>query len=150
MQFVADRDRVAVDRDGGCVAVDVIPFEAEEFAASHPGVGCEPERREQAVACCGMQERLELLGCPGLLLDLGDGAQFGGVGDERDVARHDPPFDGVVEGTADDEMDLQHRLRSERPGPVGGVELVLVEGFEMMQAEPAGSGPCRGWGGCAG
>ncbi|GBE22666.1 hypothetical protein BMS3Bbin01_02042 [bacterium BMS3Bbin01] len=83
-----------------------------------------------------MQERLELLGCPGLLLDLGDGAQFGGVGDERDVARHDPPFDGVVEGTADDEMDLQHRLRSERPGPVGGVELVVVEGFEMMRAEP--------------
>ena len=49
------------------VEVDVGPAEAEHLVAAHPGHGGEPQRREQPVTGGGPQERLQLLGRPGLL-----------------------------------------------------------------------------------
>jgi len=58
----------------------------------------------------GPQEQLQLLGCPGLLLDLGDRPEPRCVGHEGDVVGDEPATNSVAEGTADDEVYLVHRL----------------------------------------
>ena len=85
----------------------------------------------------GPQERLELLGGPCLLLDLGDGAEPWRVGDEGDVAGDEPSAGGVRESAADDEVDLVDGLGSETGAAVGRMEEVLVEAFEMVGSQPA-------------
>ena len=136
MHVVADGDEPSVDRHGGRFEVDVGPLQAEQFAASQPGVGGEPHGGEEAVARRLTQESLQLLGCPGLLLDFGDRSEFRCVSHDGDVACHDASTHGVVEGATDDEMDLQHRLGSQGLASVGRVQLLVVERFEMMRAQP--------------
>jgi hypothetical protein len=53
----------------------------------------------------------------------------------RDIAGHDPSTHSVVEGASDDEMDLQHCLGCEWLPPVGWVEFLVVECFEMVRAQ---------------
>src|ERR1700674_697684 len=75
LQLVGDGDEPAVDRDGrGCVVV-VVPAEAEQLVATHPGEGRDPEGGKVAVASRFAQELLEFWRAPGLLLDPRDRAQ---------------------------------------------------------------------------
>ena len=84
---------------------------------------------------CSTEKPLQLLGCPGLLLDLGDRPELRCVSHERDVAYHDASTHRVVEGATDDQMDCQHRLWRQGVASVGRVELLVVERLEMMRLE---------------
>jgi len=132
VEVVANSDEASVDRHRVLVEVDVAPFEAEEFAATHPGVGREPERREQATPDRSSQERCQLLGCPGLGFVFGYRPEPRCVRDERDVAGLNPALFGVIEGAADDEMNLEHRVGCQCLRIcVGGSELRVVQGFRV-------------------
>ena len=87
---------------------------------------------------------LQLLGGPGLLLDLGDRPQPRCVGDEGDVAGDETAADGVAEGAADDEVHLVHRLGCQRPSTVAGVQHPVVEGLEVVWSQPAEAGRAEG------
>ncbi|MDK1018821.1 MAG: hypothetical protein QGD89_05420 [Actinomycetota bacterium] len=54
---------------------------------------------------------------------------------ERDVACHDASTGGIIEGATDDEMDLQHGLGCQWFPPVGWMEFLVVERFEMVWAQ---------------
>jgi hypothetical protein len=60
------------------------------------------------------------LGCPSLLLHLLDHPECRCVSYHSDIASLDAYTGGVVEGTADDEMDLQHGLGCQRIAFIGG------------------------------
>ena len=90
------------------------------------------------------EERLQLLGGPGLGLDLGDRPEPWRVGDERDVPVDEPPLLGVGERTADDEVDLEDGLRCERPAPVGRAEHRLVERVELFGPQAPDRDPPEG------
>lgn len=49
MESVSHRHEATVYREGSGAEVDVIPLQAEEFAAAQPGVGHQPQGREQAM-----------------------------------------------------------------------------------------------------
>ena len=95
----------------------------------------EPQRGEQPVARCGTQEPLQLLSGPGLLLHFGNRPELRGVSHERDVACHDASTGGIIGGATDDEMDLQHGLGCQGFPPVGWMEFLVVERFEMVWAQ---------------
>jgi hypothetical protein len=63
-----------------------------------------------------------MLGGPGLLFDLGDRSQPRGVGDERDVARHEPAAESIGECAADDEVHFVDGLGREGSATVGWVQ----------------------------
>ncbi len=92
----------------------------------------------------GTQERLELLGGPGVLLDLRDRPQSWCVGDDRGVSRDEPAAHGVGERTPDDEMNLVDGLRRERRSTVGWIEEPVVERFEVVGSEASQSDPADG------
>ena len=126
----------------GLVEVDVGPAQPEELAATHAGHCRQPERGEQSMAGGGPQEQAELFGGPCLLFDLGDRPQPWCVGDEGDVAVDQPAADGVVEGAADDEVDLVDGLRCQCPAAVGGVQHPVVQLLEVVgpqRAQPGGA-----------
>lgn len=77
VELVADGDEPAVDRQAGVLEVEVAPAQAEQFAAPQTGVGRQPQGGEQPVSGRSPQERLELLGGPGVLFDTGYGPQPG-------------------------------------------------------------------------
>jgi hypothetical protein len=144
-KFIADGDEAPVDRHGGFVQVDVGPAEAQEFAATHPGVGGEPERREQPMSDPSLQKLAELFGSPGLGFVFGDGAESWCVGDVGDVAGEHSSFDCSSEGAADDEVDVEHGLGCERPHVgVGGSEFGVVEAFEVGDVEASDRGSAEG------
>ena len=136
MQFVVDGDEPAVDRDRRCLVVVVVPLEAEQLVAAHPGEGGEPERGEVPVSCSCAKELLELRGRPRLLFDLGDGAEPGRVGDEGHVAGNQSSADGVGERTPDHEVDLVHGLGCERRASVRRMEQSVVERLEVVISKP--------------
>jgi hypothetical protein len=135
VEFVGDGDEAAVDGDGGGGEVDVGPAQPEEFAAAHAGAGGQPQSREQAMTSGRPQEGPQFLRGPGLLFDLGDRAQPRGLGEEGDVARHEPFADGVAEGAADDEVHIEHGLCSERLACVGRVQHPVVERPDLRGAQ---------------
>lgn len=141
MQLVGDGDEPPVDGDGRGLLIEVVPAQPEQLIAAHAGERRHPQRGEEPVAGGGSQERLQLLGGPGLLLDLGDGPEPGGVGDQRDIAGDEATACGVFESAADDEVDLVHRLRRERGAAVARVQEPLVERLEMMRAQPPQADP---------
>ena len=94
---LGDRDESSVDRDSRGRLVEVDPPEPEQFVAAHSGERRDPQRREQPMTGGGSQERLQFPGGPGLLLDLRDGPESRGVGDERDVAGDEAAADGVFQ-----------------------------------------------------
>jgi hypothetical protein len=132
MHLVVDGDEPAVDRDGGRLLVEVLPPEPQELVAAHPGEGCRPQGREEAVAGGGAQEGPQLLRRPGTLFDPRDGPKAGGVGDQGDVPRDEPATHGLLESPPDDQVDLVHRLRSERGVSVARMEQPVVEGVEVV------------------
>lgn len=127
-------NQTTVDRYGGNIEVDVMPFESEEFAAPESCVGDQLHGREQPMSHRRAEKRLQLVGGPCLLFHLWYRTQFGGVGNQSHVPGYETLANCVVEGSPDDEMSLQYRLRRQRFGSVAGVELVVVEPFQMMVA----------------
>lgn len=83
------------------------------------------------------EELLQLLGGPGIGLDLRDRSEAWRVGHERDVAVDESLCRGVGESASDDEVDLEHGLGSERFATVGGAQHGVVERLELLGAEPA-------------
>ncbi|GBE21010.1 hypothetical protein BMS3Bbin01_00351 [bacterium BMS3Bbin01] len=83
------------------------------------------------------QKGLQLMGCPGLLLHFGDRSHLGCVCYQGHVSGHDSSAYGVVEGTADDEMDLQHRLGCQGPTSVLRMQLGFIQRLEMVGPEPS-------------
>ena len=106
VQFVADGDEPTIDRDGRFVLVEVGPAQPKQLVAADTGERRHPERGEQPMSRCATQKGLQLIGGPGLLLDLGDGPQAWCVGDERDVAVDQTAPHGVGERATDHEVDL--------------------------------------------
>ena len=86
MELVADRDEPAVELDRAACRGRCRSTEPEQLASSHAGGGEDPECGEEPVAGGSGEERLQLLGGPGLGFDLGDRPEPWCVGDERDVA----------------------------------------------------------------
>lgn len=99
-----------VDRQSRRVLVEVVPPEPEELAPAQAGEGRHPQGREEPVTGGGSQERPQLLGGPGTRLDLRDGPQAWGVGDQGDVAGDEPSADGICERATDHQVDLVHGL----------------------------------------
>ena len=137
-------------RGPGRLEVDVVPAQAEDLVAAHAGGGQQPERGEQPMPCGGVQERLELIGCPGLRFEPGDRAQPGCVGDERDVAGDDAVADGVGEGAADDQMHLGHGLGCQCSASVGRMQLRVVQRLQVVWGAAVGSGHVRASARCGG
>jgi hypothetical protein len=135
MHLVVDRDEPPVDRDGGGLLVEVLPAEPEELVAAHPGEGCSPEGREEAVPGRGAQKGPQLLRRPGTPFDPGDGPKAGGVGDQGNVPRDEPATHGFLESPPDDQVDLVHRLRSERGVSVARMEQAVVESVEVVRTQ---------------
>jgi hypothetical protein len=54
------------------------------------------------------------------------------VGDQGDVPRDEPATHGLLESPPDDQVDLVHRLRSERGVSVARMEQPVVEGVEVV------------------
>jgi len=137
VELVGDRDQGPVDGETAGGEVDFTPPQAEELASSHAGVRRQPEGGEEAVRAGFVQKHLQLLGRPGPHHFVGP-ATFGGFGLGGDVADHEPAPQRVGEGLADDDVDLQHRLRVEAHAAGFSVEEQLgVEALEMFGTEPA-------------
>jgi hypothetical protein len=109
VHVIADGDEASVDRQGPSDRVEIVPAQAEQFVAAHPGEGQDPQASEQAAAGGSPQERLELLGGPCPLFGRLDGAEARGTGDEGDVAGDESSAGGVGERAAYDEVDLRKR-----------------------------------------
>ncbi len=142
----ANGDEASVDRHRVLAEVDVAPFESEEFAATHPGVGGEPERREQTMPDRSPQKGCQLSGGPCLGFVFGNRPEPRRVSNESDVSVHDPAFRGVIEGASDNEVNLEHRLGCQcLCAGFGGSELRLVKSFEVGDFQSADRDPAEGW-----
>ena len=137
VQLVADGDKAPVDGECGCVQVDVVPLQSEQLTAAESGVGEQPQGGKQPVAGRLTKKRPQFLRGPGLLFHLGYRPHLGGVGHQSDVSSHDPTPYSVVESATDDEMDLPHRLGSQRPLLVPRMQFLLVELLEVMGSKAA-------------
>lgn len=100
-------------------------LEAEDFVAAHPGHGRQPVDGEEPVAGGGAQEQEELV------IGQGDARS----GDQSHIAADQPPSRGVGERTSDDQVDLIDGLGGE-PAPFPGVEQGVVEGLDLLVAQP--------------
>ena len=86
VQFVADGHERASNGESRGVEVDVTPSQAEDLAASHSGVGGDPQRGEETVIACRRQECSELLGVPHPRRVAREWPSLRGVGDLGRVA----------------------------------------------------------------
>jgi hypothetical protein len=96
---------------------------------------CPAAARRKLRSSSGVHERCSTLGID----------RRRGVGDQGDVSRDEPAAHRLLQSPPDDQVDLVHRLRSERGVPVGRMEQPVVEGVEVVgtqapQADVAESG----------
>lgn len=140
VDFVADGDEATVEVQPLLLEVDVGLLESEDLVAAHAGHGGEPHDREEPVPGCGAQEQAELVFGPGLALDPLQRSLLGGMRDDRDVASHEPATVRVGERTADHEVDLVDGL-GRQPSPGSRVEERVVQGFDLLVAQPPDPGP---------
>ena len=126
------------------VEVDVAPAEAEDLAASHAGVGGDPERGVVAVVAGRGEERAELWAFHTRDVLLDSGRRLGAWAILAGLVRIQPAADGVVEGAAQDHVDLDDGLVVEPARAVGasvveqvGVEPLEVIGPEVPQRDPS-------------
>ena len=146
VEFVADGHERASDGEMRGVEVDVTPSEAEYLAASHAGVGGDPQRGVVAVIACRCQECPELLGVPHARRVARQRPSLRGVGDLGRVAEDPTAADGVIERSTQDHVDLHDGLVVEPSRAVGasvveqvGVQALEVIGTQMPQRDPPDS-----------
>lgn len=98
--------------------VDVAPAQSEQFAASHAGVGGEPEGAVVKVLAAVCQEGGEFVGVPGHPASTVVPSELGTGGEPDRVRRQHPAADGVVTDVAQEQVDLVDGLRGQASGAV--------------------------------
>ncbi len=132
------------DLDAAGVEVDVVPAQAEDLAASHPGRCGQAEQHRVAVLSRFGEEVAELIRGPRSGASPGRGplARIGRMGPGGGVRHQQTPIDGVVEGRPDDLMEVLDRLRGERPAAAAtGEQQPPVERLEVLGLDGAAGSP---------
>lgn len=93
--------------------VDVLPAEAEDFAAAHAGHGGQVERSFEMVAADVNQELGQLVGIPDLHLPLATDPRFGWACPVGRVALQEATVYRVGQHLVQGGMHVAHRLRGQ-------------------------------------
>jgi hypothetical protein len=100
--LVVDRHHGSAHRQTSLIDVELMPEGAEEFAASHPGGGSEPERWVVAIGCGELEEAAEVVGGPYPFGSAGGASGFGPVGGDGRVVSEESSSNGVARGQLGD------------------------------------------------